>query len=193
MANSKINLERLLNPQSFPDKLNLFTIDNVKEIMNLNSTERKKTVDEFWDEEDIEDLSRYDYSPDSTMLIQFAVEEHCIKIENLSKKTKIQIDILKDLIKGKLMPWKLKAEEVLTLINILDIPCDDFIKGIVNKKITVSLKQLKISGMHLPRAKNLSQKEQKKAMIEMERQIAIQDEEEERDIFIQELKNLVNR
>lgn len=193
MTNPKINFEKLFDSIPPHKKTKTLTINDVKELMKLSDKELTEAVDYHWKSEELKELEANSHLLDSTLLIQFALEDHKIQLEKLSKKSNISIDTLKSIIKGKIFPWKLRVEEIFSLISALEIPIDDFIEGLLNKEIFIESKQLQISGLHLPRAKNLSQVKQKEAMLEMERQIAIQDEEEERETFIQDLKNLVNR
>lgn len=193
MKNSKMDFDEILNSNSFIKKPKLVTIETVKEITNMTFEERKEHRTSFCLDEELHELMNQDYSLDSTMLIQFALEDFNMTIHQLSDKTRINEKLLKKIIDGKIMPWKLKVEEVAQIIRTLNIPIDEYIKGLKNKTIIIESKDINIDGIQLPRAKNMTKREQKKAMIDMEKQIMIQDEAEERDEFIQTLKSFVNR
>ncbi|RFB11460.1 hypothetical protein DZB84_20550 [Bacillus sp. HNG] len=193
MKNSKMNFDEILNSKNFIKKPQLFTIDNLKDYINMTSQERKEIVSSFCSEEEINELMNKDYNLDSTMLIQFALEDFNMTIDQLSDKTRVKKETLKEIVTGKLLPWKLKVEEILQIIHTLNISIDEFVKGLKNKTIIVDPKDINISGIQLPRAKNMTKREQKRAMIDMEKQIIIQDEEREREKFIQTLNSFVNR
>jgi hypothetical protein len=186
-------IDEIMESKDLNKKSKVFTIENFKEIANMDPLKRKELVYSYCDEKELTEFMNEEYKPDAAIILQFAIEDLSIGVEELSKKTKIKHDELKNLINGKKMPWKLKVEEIVNIINILDISTSDFIDAVKRKNIAINPKDLNISGIHLPRAKNLNKKEQKKAMLELERQIAIQDEIEERDHFIEELKCFVNR
>lgn len=193
MKNSKMNFDEILNSKNFSKKPQLFTIDNLKDYINMTTQERKEIVSSFCSEEEIDELMKKDYSLDSTMLIQFALEDFNMTIDQLSDKTRVKKETLKEIVTGKLLPWKLKVEEILQIIHTLNISIDEFVKGLQNKTIIVDSKDINISGIQLPRAKNMTKREQKRAMIDMEKQIIIQDEKREREKFIQALNSFVNR
>lgn len=193
MKNSKLDFDQILNSKNFIKKPRLVTIETLKEITNITNEERKEHIFSFCSEDELNELMKQDDSLDSTMLIQFALEDFNMTVEQLSDKTKIKVQILKQFIDGKMMPWKLKVDEIAQIIRILNISVDEFIKGLRNKTIIIDSKEINIEGIQLPRAKNMTKREQKKAMIDMEKQILLQDEAEEREEFIQTLKSLVNR
>lgn len=193
MKNSKINFEELLISKNFIKEPQLVTIETLKKISTMKSKERKEHISSFCTEEELHDLMEPSYSLDSTLLVQFALEDFDITIEQLSDKTKIKVKTLKQIIEGKMMPWKLKVEEIAQMIRTLNISVDEYTRGLKNKTIIVDSKDINIEGVQLPRAKNMTKSEQKKAMIDMEKQILLEDEAEERDEFIQTLKSFVNR
>jgi hypothetical protein len=193
MKNSKMNFEEILNRNYFIKRPKILTVENVKNISNMSSEHRKEQISTFCSEEELHELMNKDDSLDSTLLIEFALEDFNMSVDKLSDITRINVIILKKIINGKLMPWKLKVEEVAKIIQTLNISVEEYIKGLKNKTIVIDSKDISIEGIQLPRAKNMTRKEQKRAMIEMEKQIMIQDEAEERDMFIQTLKNFVNR
>ncbi|MDC3416673.1 helix-turn-helix domain-containing protein [Aquibacillus salsiterrae] len=164
-----------------------------KKAILIDTSENNNSISNFCTEEELDDFMNEEHSLDSTMLIQFALEDFNMTIDQLSDKTRINIQTLKKIINGKMMPWKLTIEEVAQILHTLNISIDEFIKGLKNKTIIINSKDVNIDGIQLPRAKNMNKREQKKAMIDMEKQIMVQDEAEERDEFIQTLKNFVNR
>jgi hypothetical protein len=186
-------IEEIINSKDFNRKSKIFTIEDFKIIESREPLKTKEVIFSYCNENELEEFMNDEYRPDATMIIQFAIEDISISIEELSNRTQIRHDELKNLINGKRMPWKLDVNEIVNIVRTLNISIFDFIEAVKRKNIVINSKDINISGIHLPRAKNLSRREQKKAMIELERQIAIQDEIEERDHFIEELKNFVNR
>lgn len=196
MKNSKMNFDEILNTNNFIKKPNLFTVENLKEIAEMSPEDRKESISTFCTIEELEELDSLtgdNSGLDISTLIQFAMEDAGFNIDQLSSKAKINKENLKELISGKKMPWKLELEEIIKLINTLHLSIDEFIQGTREKTIIINSRDINISGIQLPRANNITKREQKKAMIEMERQIIVQDELEEREEFIQTLKNLVSR
>lgn len=189
----KINFDHIFNSDSLPKKPNLFTIQSLKDIADMETRIRKETIDSFWEEDDLYELDNEEYKPDSTILIQFAIEDLSLNAQDLSEKTKITLENIMGLLKGTILPWKIEVEKMYRLVSFLNIEPDEFIQGLKYKTIIIQNKDLNLNGLHLPRAKNLSEKEKKRALLEMEREIAIQDEKELRDQFIHDFNNFVSR
>ncbi|WP_047982118.1 hypothetical protein [Ornithinibacillus contaminans] len=195
MNNSRLNFDEILNSKNFTKKPNLFTINNLKDIANMSSKERKERILEFCTEEELNELDRLstkNMNLDSSTIIEFAMDDMGLDSEHLSEKVKINSHTLKEILNGKIFPWKLEIDQVLNLLSTLNIPVNDFINGMREKSIIISNKDINISVPHLPRAKGLTKKQQYKAMVDMEKQILIQDEEKEREEFIQTLRKFVN-
>ena len=197
MRNNGNVFEEWINAKYLGNRLNLFTTDDLNKIAKMSSKERRQSLLSWCSEEELDNLEnellKEEYSLDSTMLLQFALEDLGISVERLSEETRIDKKYLTDLLSGKLLPWKLKVDQVVTLLQILGISINEFTKGLRQKRIIVRNKDVNIEGVQLPRAKSLTKREQKRAMIEMEKQIMVHEEMEEREEFIQRLTSFVSR
>lgn len=190
MKKFDIELNQLINTRTIK-KPNLVTIESLKELAAMSVEKRDELISEMCSMYEFDGFMKSEFQPDSTLIIEFAMEDLNVSIQDISKKTSIDLDSIKKLFTGQLMPWRLELNQLFEFISFLNISKEDMIDAMRNQKITFKPNQLQFNGTHLPRAKGMSRSEAKKAMIQMEIQMAIQDEEQYREKFIQDFKNFV--